>query len=80
LVFELPPADTVRKIVSMKRCQRNWINNHSTINFSGLVQLMLWEVIREKDPEYFEKYKHLFEDQAMVKQEVIVEILSKIKK
>lgn len=50
-------CDTVYKITSMPRWQRDWINSHRSINYSGLVQEMLAQVIAKNDPEYFMKHK-----------------------
>jgi hypothetical protein len=49
--------DTVRKIVSMPRWQRDWINDHRSINCSGLVQETLSQIIAEHDPKYYMKNK-----------------------
>jgi len=52
------PYDTVYKITALARWQRDWINMHrSDINYSGLVQAMVTELIESKDPEYFEQNK-----------------------
>ena len=50
------PHETVLKITCMPRWQREWINNHRSLNYSGLVQEMLNEVIKQHDPAYFEKH------------------------
>jgi len=54
------PNDTVYKIASMPRWQREWINKHRSINYSGLVQMMLDQIIEKNDPEYFRKHKVMF--------------------
>lgn len=74
----LPPNDTVYKITSMPRWQRNWINNHRAINYSGLVQEMLCQVIKEKDPEYYEKYKELLESRPSRRMEVTKEVMKNV--
>ena len=51
------PCDTVPKITGLPRWQRNWINAHRSINYSGLVQEMLNKIIANQDPEYFMKNK-----------------------
>lgn len=51
------PNETVYKITSLPRWQRDWINNHRGINYSGLVQEMLKQVIEKNDPEYYQKNK-----------------------
>lgn len=51
------PDETVYKITSLPRWQRDWINNHRSINYSGLVQEMLKQIIKKNDPAYFESNK-----------------------
>lgn len=51
--------DIVYKITGMPLWQRDWINNHKAINFSGLVQEMLVQIIQQNDPIYFEQYRKL---------------------
>lgn len=58
-VFDPPPEVTVNRIISMKGWQRNWINKHREINFSGLIQMYITEIIKEEDPEYYAKFKHI---------------------
>lgn len=55
----LPPNDSVPRIINLRRWQRDWINNHRSINFSGLVQELLVQIIKEKDPAYYEMYSYL---------------------
>jgi hypothetical protein len=40
--------------ITIQRWQKNWITKQHAINFSGLVQEMLAELIRQRDPTYFE--------------------------
>ncbi len=47
--------DLVMKITSLPRWQRDWLNNHKNINYSGLVDDMLNRVIEKNDPIYFAK-------------------------
>lgn len=77
-IFKLPPEETVRQIISMKRWQRNWIRNHRSINFSGLIQMYLSAVIKQQDPDYYEEHKHLLENQV-IHQEVIEKIVDDMK-
>ena len=52
------PYDTVYKITALPRWQREWINDRrQTVNYSGLVQDLLCEIIENNDPEYYEKNK-----------------------
>lgn len=46
----------------MPRWVKDWFSDRRSINYSGLVQETLIKVIKEKDPEYFEKHKHLLPD------------------
>ena len=55
------PDDTVMKITSRARWQRNWINKNRQINYSGLVQEMLIKLIEKNDPEYFQEHKKYLE-------------------
>lgn len=54
----LKECDTVYKLVSLPRWQKDWINDQNTINFSGMIQEMLNDIIERNDPEYFQKKKH----------------------
>ena len=40
--------------ITVQRWQKNWIAQQHGINFSGLVQEMLCELIRQRDPVYYE--------------------------
>jgi shikimate kinase len=40
--------------ITLQRWQKNWLNKQNAINFSGLVQEMMTELIRQRDPVYFE--------------------------
>lgn len=51
------PDETVYKITSMRRWQREWINSHRAINYSGLVQEVLDQIIADNDPQYYMRYK-----------------------
>ena len=51
------PADSVYKLTTLARWQRDWINDHRSINFSGLCQDMINNVIEKNDPEYFAKFE-----------------------
>ena len=65
------PCDNVVKITSMPRWQRDWINNNRSINYSGLVQEMLNEIIKQNDPEYFEENKKFLKQRQVRRKEVI---------
>lgn len=54
-----PPDDIVYKLASMPRWQRDWIISKQAMNFSGFVQQCTLTIMKENDPEYYEKYKHL---------------------
>ena len=74
----LPPNDTVYKIVSLPRWQRNWVNSHRSINFSGLCQEIIDQLIATKDPSYFEEYNHLHNSRQTKRKENIQVVLAKI--
>jgi len=73
------PNDTVGKFTTMKRCQRDWINNRKSINYSGLVQELIWNVIKETDPDYYQKYYESVQLHPVKKKEIIDEITQKMK-
>lgn len=63
------PADTVYKLTTLARWQRDWINNHRTINFSGLCQDMINDVIEKNDPEYFAEFEEARKYRKMRREE-----------
>ena len=53
----LKPSDSVHKIISMPRWQRDWLNSHPTIKFSTIIQHeIIMKMIQEKDLKYYEKF------------------------
>lgn len=74
MVF-ISPNDTVGKFTTMKRWQRDWINNKNSINYSGLVQELICKIIEETDPEYYEKYRELITLKPVRKKEIIDELV-----
>lgn len=42
--------------ITLQRWQKTWIKQQKSMNFSGLVQEVLTEIIRQKDPVYFEMH------------------------
>lgn len=40
--------------ITLQRWQKNWIKQQHAINFSGLVQEIVSEIIRQRDPIYYE--------------------------
>ena len=58
------PNDSVMKIISLPRWERDWINSHRSINFSGMVQEVTLDLIKKYDPEYYQKNKHYLELKA----------------
>lgn len=71
------PTDTVCKLVSLPRWEREWINSHRNINFSGLVQQMIVQIIKEHDKKYFEENKHLLEKQTIYQLDVITSLVQR---
>ena len=53
----LKPDDTVHKVISLPRWQRDWLNSHRSINCSGVMQDVWAKIIEEKDSNYFIKHK-----------------------
>ena len=53
----LKPDDTVHKVISLPRWQRDWINSHPSINCSGVFQDVWAKIIEEKDSNYFMEHK-----------------------
>ena len=43
--------------ITVQRWQKQWISEHRSINFSGLVQEMVTELIKQHDPKYYESNK-----------------------
>jgi hypothetical protein len=53
----LKPFDSVHKVISMPRWERDALNSYYSINFSGLVQeQIVLPLIEKKDPDIFAKY------------------------
>lgn len=63
------PADSVYKLLTFPRWQRDWINNHRTINCSGLCQDMMNDIIEKNDPEYFAKFEEARKHRKMRREE-----------
>ena len=55
------PDETTYKIVSLPRYQRQWLREHKSINTSGLLQEIIIQVIKERDPDYYRKYQKYIE-------------------
>jgi hypothetical protein len=72
-----PPEDPVPKNITLQRWLRSWISNQKSINFSGLCTEMVCQLIKERDPEYYERYKHLLEENPIKRKDQIREIISK---
>jgi hypothetical protein len=72
----LKDEDPVHKNISMQRWVRSWINKKKSINFSGLCREVIFELMKERDPEYYERYKHLLEENPTKQIEVIKKIIS----
>ena len=71
-----PPEDSVPKNVSMQRWLRSYLKSHPSINFSGLCTEMVVQIIKERDPEYYERYRHLLEENPIKRKEEIKKIVS----
>lgn len=71
----IPPTKSSAKLVSIPHWQRKWIDDHNAINFSGLIQELLVEVIRTHDPSYFKHYSKYVDISPIRKKEVIDRIV-----
>lgn len=71
----IAPVKSSAKLVSIPRWQRVWIDSHNAINFSGLVQELVTEIIRVHDPTYFEANKKFMDIQLIRKKEVIDQLV-----
>jgi hypothetical protein len=71
----ISPIKSSDKTVTLKHWQRVWIDRHGSINFSGLVQEMITEVIRMHDPAYYTKHKQYLDISQQRKKEIINQIV-----
>lgn len=71
----VPPTKSSGKFVTIPHWQRKWIDNHNAINFSGLIQELLIEVIKTHDPAYFKQYNKYVDIQPIRKKEIIDRIV-----
>lgn len=55
--YTTSPDDTVWVSITMPRCLNDWKQNHKSINFSGLCQEMLIQMLKDHDPEYYKEIK-----------------------
>lgn len=67
----VPPTKSSDRTVTLKHWQRVWIDRHPAINFSGLVQEMLIEIIKVHDPEYYKKNRQYLDISPVRKKEII---------
>lgn len=72
----IPPTKSSGKFVTIPHWQRKWIDEHNAINFSGLIQELLNEVIKTHDPYYFKQYSKYVDIQPVRKKEIIDEIVN----
>ena len=56
--------------ITLQRWQKDWISKQSGINFSGLVQEVLTELIKQRDPAYYELYQK--PDESLVRRKDMV--------
>ena len=69
------PDDTVAKLVTLPRWQRDWINSRRSINFSGLTQEIIVELIKTFDSDYYFANEHLVESKIINRKDVIKTII-----
>ena len=60
--------------ITLQRWQKNWLKQQHAMNFSGLVQEMLTEIIRQRDPVYFEMHGTIV-DNNIQKKDMVKEII-----
>lgn len=72
----ISPTKTSHIDISLPHWQSVWIRNHKSINFSGLIQEMVNEVIKTHDLKYFEKNKQYIGLSPTKKKEIINQIVS----
>ena len=65
----LKPDDTVHKVISLPRWQRDWLNSHRSINCSGVMQDVWARIIAERDIGYFEEHRNLEETRQSKRKE-----------
>ena len=70
----LKPDDTVHKLISLPRWQRDWLNSHRSINCSGLSQDVWAKIIEERDPNYFQECK-IYEETRRSKRKENTQVL-----
>lgn len=73
----LKECDTVYKLISLPRWQKDWINKQNTVNFSGMIQEMLNDIIERNDPIYFQKKRHNIAKRQQRRHETTMFVLRK---
>lgn len=56
--------------ITLQRWQKDWIARQQGINFSGLIQEVLTELIKQRDPSYFEL--HQKPDETLVRRKDMI--------
>ncbi len=77
--FLTNPKDSVGKLVTLPRWERDWIGAHKSINFSGLCQEIVCQIIKDNDPEYYEQNKKYLNQKVVRQKDTILRIVSQIK-
>lgn len=71
------PKDPVYTTVHMYRWQKEWINSRHSVNFSGLVQEIIIELMREYDPDYFEANKQHLNNHTIQRKDAVDVIIKR---
>ena len=71
------PSDFVPKLITMPRWQRDWINSHHSVNFSGLIQEIVIVLIQQNDKTYFEQNKQHLDASARYRKDFIDSVLKR---
>uniref|UniRef100_A0AAT9JGQ7 ORF11 n=1 Tax=Nitrosopumilaceae spindle-shaped virus TaxID=3065433 RepID=A0AAT9JGQ7_9VIRU len=66
--YTTSPDDTVVITVSLPRWINDWKKDHKSINFSGLCQEILVQLMKERDIEYFEANKQYLQNEIRRKE------------
>lgn len=56
--------------ITLQRWQKDWVAKQTGINFSGLIQEVLTELIKQRDPSYYELHQR--PDETLVRRKDMV--------
>lgn len=73
----ISPTKGSGKYITIPHWQSIWIDSHSSINFAGLIKELVAEVIKNNDPEYYERHKKYLDIPPIRKKEIVDHIVEK---